>query len=123
MGLSRRGKQQLSDQQVERAWWWNSCERVWREISNYLEGETSTEQHARMEKHFKGCKHCTAVLEGTRNVIRLAGHAAGFDPPAGFSKRLFQKLNRKFGQRMIRNQRTLFYVDGYKVVTACDAQQ
>ncbi len=116
-----------------------SCERVWREISNYLEGETSTELHARMEKHFKGCKHCTAVLEGTRNVIRLAGHAAGFDPPAGFRKRLFQKLNRKFGQRMIRNQRTLFYVDdnckalrlltsvlsgcGYKVVTACDAQQ
>jgi CheY-like chemotaxis protein len=116
-----------------------SCERVWREISNYLEGETSTELHARMEGHFKGCKHCTAVLEGTRNVIRLAGRAAGFDPPAGFSKRLFQKLNRKLGQRMIRNQRTLFYVDdnckalrlltsvlsgcGYKVVTACDARQ
>src|SRR5260370_9702090 len=92
-----------------------------------------------MEKHFKGCKHCTAVLEGNRNVIRLAGHAAGFDARAGFRKRLLQKLNRKFGQRMIRNQRTLFYVDdnckalrlltsvlsgcGYKVVTACDAQQ
>src|SRR6266853_3584986 len=101
MELSRRGKQQLSDHQVEEGVVVEiSCERVWRELSNYLEGETSTELHARMEKHFKGCKHCTAVLEGTRNVIRLAGHAAAFDPPAGFSKRLFHKLNRKLGQRM-----------------------
>jgi CheY-like chemotaxis protein len=116
-----------------------SCEKVWREVSNDLDGETSTELHARMEKHFKRCKHCTAVLDGTRNVIRLAGYIAGFDPPAGFSKRVFHKLNRKLGQRIIRNQRTLFYVDdncralrlltsvlsgcGHKVATACDARQ
>jgi hypothetical protein len=31
-----------------------SCERVWREISNYLEGETSTELRALREEHFKG---------------------------------------------------------------------
>jgi CheY-like chemotaxis protein len=116
-----------------------SCERVWREISNYLEGETSTELRALMEEHFKGCKRCTAVLDGTRNVVRLAGYAAGFDPPAGFSDRVFRKLNRQLGQRMIRNERAVLYVDdnckalrlltsvlsgcGYKVVTACDARQ
>jgi len=41
-----------------------SCERVWREISNYLEGETSTELHARMEKHFKGGKHLRQCWKG-----------------------------------------------------------
>lgn len=116
-----------------------SCEEVWREISNYLEGETNVELRALMDEHFKGCKHCTAVLDGTRNVVRLAGYVAAFDPPAGFSDRLFQKLNRQLGQRMVRNQRTVLYVDdnckalrlltsvlsgcGYKVVTACDARQ
>ena len=72
-----------------------SCEEVWREVSNYLEGETNAELRARMEEHFKGCKHCTAVLDGTRNVVRLVGDATAFELPAGFSDRLYQKLNRK----------------------------
>jgi hypothetical protein len=75
-----------------------SCEEVWREISNYLEGDISTELHARMEEHFKGCKHCTAVLDGTRNVIQLVGDASVFELPTGFSNRLYQKLDRKLAE-------------------------
>jgi len=76
-----------------------SCEEVWREVSNYLEGEANSELRVRMEEHFKGCKHCTAVLDGTRNVVRLVGDATAFDLPAGFSDRLYQKLNRKRSKR------------------------
>jgi anti-sigma factor RsiW len=72
-----------------------SCEEVWREISNYLEGEISDELRTRMEEHFKGCKHCTAVMDGTRNVVHLVGDARAFELPAGFSNRLYQKLDRK----------------------------
>jgi predicted anti-sigma-YlaC factor YlaD len=75
-----------------------SCEEVWREISNYLEGEISGEMRARMEEHFKGCKHCTAVLDGTRDVVRLVGDATAFELPAGFSTRLYLKLNRRLGK-------------------------
>jgi anti-sigma factor RsiW len=75
-----------------------SCEEVWREISNYLEGEISAEMRARMEEHFKGCKHCTAVLDGTRNVVQLVGDARAFEVPAGFSNRLYRKLNRRLGK-------------------------
>jgi anti-sigma factor (TIGR02949 family) len=75
-----------------------SCEEVWREVSNYLEGEISEELRARMEEHFKGCKHCTAVLDGTRNVLRLVGDATTFELPAGFSNRLYQKLDRKLAE-------------------------
>ena len=74
-----------------------SCEEVWREISNYLEDETSAELRARMQEHFKGCKHCTAILDGTRNVVRLVGAAGAFELPADLSDRLYQKLNRKLG--------------------------
>jgi anti-sigma factor (TIGR02949 family) len=75
-----------------------SCEEVWREISNYLEGEIGEELRARMEEHFRGCKHCTAVMDGTRNVMQLVGDARAFDVPAGFSNRLYQKLNRKLAK-------------------------
>ena len=75
-----------------------SCEEVWREISNYLEGEISAEMRARMEEHFKGCKHCTAVLDGTRNVVQLVGDATAFEVPAGFSNRLYRKLNRRLSK-------------------------
>ena len=72
-----------------------SCEEVWREISNYLEDDVAEKLHARMEAHFKGCKHCTAVLDGTRNVVRLVGDAMAFELPPGFSDRLYRKLNNR----------------------------
>ena len=56
-----------------------SCDEVWREISNYLEDEVTAGLRTRMDQHFRGCKRCTAVLVGTRNVVRLVGDAAVFD--------------------------------------------
>ena len=75
-----------------------SCEEVWREVSNYLDDEITPELRARMREHFKGCKHCTAVLDGTRNVVQLVGDAKAFLLPAGFSDRLYQKLDRKLSE-------------------------
>jgi len=74
-----------------------SCEDVWREVSNYVEGEISAELRSQMEKHLKGCKRCTAVVVGTRNVVRLVGDAAAFDF-AVFSNRLYQKLDRELSE-------------------------
>jgi anti-sigma factor RsiW len=71
-----------------------SCEEVWREISNYLDDEISADLRTRMEEHFKGCKRCTAVLDGIRNVVQLFGDAAVLDLPAAFGIRLRQRLNR-----------------------------
>jgi hypothetical protein len=56
-----------------------TCDEVWREISNYLEDEVTAGFRTRMDQHFRGCKRCTAVLDGTRNVVRLVGDAAVFD--------------------------------------------
>ena len=69
-----------------------SCVEVWREISNFLEGSVDPEQRARMEAHFAVCSTCQAVLDGTRNVVKLIGDGQAFDAPAGFSERLFRKL-------------------------------
>jgi anti-sigma factor RsiW len=73
------------------------CRHVFREISNYIEGEVDPGLRARMEAHFKECAHCTAILDGTRNVLRLVGDGEVFELPAGFSERLYRKLEQHLG--------------------------
>src|SRR3977135_1255372 len=69
-----------------------SCEQVWQEISNYLEGEVNPELRAAMEAHFRECRHCTAVLDGSRNVVHLYADDRLIELPAGFSARWQRKL-------------------------------
>ena len=69
-----------------------NCERVWREISNYLEGEVDPALRGAMDEHFRTCQRCSSVLEGTRNVIRLYGDERMMDVPSGFGRRLERRL-------------------------------
>jgi anti-sigma factor RsiW len=69
-----------------------NCLDVWRELSNYIDGAIDPELRLRMENHFKGCEHCSAILDGTRNVIQLVGDGRVFDLPTGFSERLKRRL-------------------------------
>jgi len=69
-----------------------NCEHVWSEISNYLEDDVNPELRAAMEAHFRTCKHCQAVLDGTRNVMTLYGDDRAFELPAGFDQRLRLRL-------------------------------
>lgn len=72
-----------------------SCLEVWREISNYIDDDVSAGLRARMEAHFKVCAHCTAILDGTRNVVKLVGDGVEYHLPEGFSKRLQDKIKAK----------------------------
>lgn len=69
-----------------------SCLEVWREVSNYVDAEVSTELRVRMEAHFKVCAHCKAVLDGTKNVVKLVADGVEYEMPSGFSQRLFKKI-------------------------------
>jgi anti-sigma factor RsiW len=68
------------------------CEQVWREISNYLDGEIAAELRARMEDHFRGCHRCRAVVNGARNLVALIGDERSFTVPPGFGARLYSRL-------------------------------
>lgn len=70
------------------------CERVWREISNYFEGDVDAELRAAMEEHFQLCPKCKSVLEGTRNVIALYSDERMIEVPAGYGRRLERRLGR-----------------------------
>jgi hypothetical protein len=69
-----------------------SCAEVWREISSYLDGDISVELRERMQEHFGVCQHCTAVLDGTRNIVQLVGDGRTFRMPEGFGERLYKKI-------------------------------
>ena len=75
-----------------------SCLEVWREVSNYIDDALEPELRSRMEAHFKVCKHCFAVLNGTHNVVKLIGDEAEFEVPAGLGSRLYSKLNARLGK-------------------------
>jgi anti-sigma factor RsiW len=70
-----------------------NCGEMFHLISNYVDDAVDPALRARMEKHFRTCRHCTAVLDGTRNVIRLVGDDQTFEVPASFSKKLYAKLD------------------------------
>ncbi len=47
------------------------CKHVWREISNYIDGDLDPSVRASMEKHLAHCRHCAAILDSTRNIVYL----------------------------------------------------
>jgi hypothetical protein len=75
-----------------------SCVEVWREISNYIDDAADPELRSRLEAHFKVCRHCSAILDGTKNVVKLVGDGAAFEVPSDLSKRLYRKLDSQLGK-------------------------
>ena len=69
-----------------------NCELVWREVSNYVDGEVDAALRSAMDEHFQSCPKCRSVLEGMRNVIRLYGDERMMEAPAGFGRRLENRL-------------------------------
>jgi anti-sigma factor RsiW len=72
-----------------------SCVEVWREISNYVDDDVSPDLRARMEAHFEACDHCTAVVDGAKNVVQIVADGRAFDVPPTFGKRLFAKFEKE----------------------------
>jgi hypothetical protein len=48
---------------------------------------------ARMKAHFKVCAHCTAALDGARNILKLVRVGAAYELPPGSSRPLLHKVN------------------------------
>ena len=68
------------------------CAEVWRQISGYLDDEVDPGLRAMLAAHLKACAHCSAVLDGTRNVVKLVGDGRAFEISSSVSERFYQKL-------------------------------
>jgi len=76
-----------------------ACEQVWREVSNYLEGDIAPELRAAVDEHARTCQRCRTVLEGTRNLVQIYGDERMVEVPLGFSHRLHRKLEENMPRR------------------------
>ena len=69
-----------------------TCKDVWREVSNYVDNTISAELRQELELHLSYCRHCTAIIDGVRNIIVLIADERVFSLPSGFSTRLKARL-------------------------------
>ena len=69
-----------------------TCKIVRRELSNYIEDDVTPELRARIQQHVESCPGCRAVYDGVHNILRLVGGGEVLDLPAGFSRRLLERI-------------------------------
>ena len=80
------------------------CEQVWREISNYVDGDVDAGLRLAMDEHFKTCPRCASVLAGTRNVVKLYGDERMLEVPAGFGRRLEKRIEKGLAGSLARGR-------------------
>lgn len=69
-----------------------NCNEVMDNLSLYLDDELDEEEKILMDEHLKNCPECSRELEEYRKVIRLLNELPDEEPPAGYCKRLHEKL-------------------------------
>jgi anti-sigma factor RsiW len=72
-----------------------TCKDVWREVSDYIDDTISPEMRHELELHLSYCRHCTAIIDGVRNIVILVADGRLFSLPSGFSARLQARLNKE----------------------------
>ena len=76
------------------------CEQVIRELSAYFDQELSPQWRVTIEKHLRGCRNCTAVYDGVRNLLLLVTDNQKIIPlPPGFSNRLYRLFKKQSAPR------------------------
>ena len=53
-----------------------NCELVWREVSNYIDGEVDPALRSAMDEHFKTCAALQVGAGGRANVVQVYSRRA-----------------------------------------------
>lgn len=61
-------------------------------MANYMEDDVDAELRSRIARHFRECGGCYALYDNIRKVVRLVGSTEVIELPAGFSRRLYERL-------------------------------
>ena len=77
-----------------------NCQEVFREISNYLDGDLDADLKRAIEAHACGCHHCEVVVNTTRKTIELYCDGRLFALPFEVRERLHIVLRQKCTYRV-----------------------
>jgi anti-sigma factor (TIGR02949 family) len=75
------------------------CKHVWSQVSDYIDGTVTQEEREAIERHLANCRHCSAVMDSTRNILVLVGDARTFEVPVGFGERLHNRLQQSMDEQ------------------------
>jgi len=68
------------------------CKTVLANISEYVDGEVSSELRKALEEHVARCRRCRVVLDTTRRTLKIILDAEPFEVPLAVSARLYTRL-------------------------------
>lgn len=68
------------------------CRRLWRLLSDYLDGELEAALCAELEAHLADCPDCRAMVDTLRKIIILYRSQAPTELPADVKDRLYRVL-------------------------------
>lgn len=71
-----------------------SCKVILEHMSEYMDGETSSELCHTIEGHLRRCRKCNAVYDSTRKLLVIIADERTFELPAGFSEKLHHFIDR-----------------------------
>ncbi|MGD9568264.1 MAG: DUF4349 domain-containing protein [Sedimentibacter sp.] len=69
-----------------------NCNDVRDNLSLYIDDELNEEEKKLMDEHLKVCTECSKELEEYRKLIQMLNELPDEEPPAGYCKRLHEKL-------------------------------
>jgi predicted anti-sigma-YlaC factor YlaD len=71
-----------------------SCEEVLANLSDYIDGECSTELRAQLEDHISKCRRCRVVVNSTGKMLKILVDVEPFEVPLAVSARLYSRLEK-----------------------------
>jgi anti-sigma factor RsiW len=77
-----------------------TCQQLWREVSDYVDGAVSSATREEVERHLAYCRYCSAVVDGVRNVVVLVADGRIFELPIGFTQRLKTRLQKELQKEL-----------------------
>ncbi len=68
------------------------CNKIVRELSNYIEGQLEPALRTEIERHLRRCSHCAILIDSTRKLLYLVGDEKIFVQPFPANQNLPQVL-------------------------------
>ncbi len=65
-----------------------TCKTIIAQLSDYLDGNASSEMRQKIERHLRGCRRCSAVYDSARKMLVIMGDEEVFEVPEGYGTRL-----------------------------------
>ena len=78
-----------------------NCDGVFREISNYIDGELDVTMKQELELHLTSCKECTMVIDQTKMTVELFCNEEPVELPPDVRSRLHEALLRKIKENAV----------------------